>query len=299
MYSSLCEVSWCSPKNFQNAFIEKITDAGSKQCLVRLFSKRARSLDLKYTFWEVPSTSTSERHRQTQRTIAIMKKTPQNVTTKNSWCRKTPVEAAHQRFEMSTGDWYQCAVSISGQTRVTETVCWLLKGVTLCRHSWLSATCLLSLLRVLPGAKRRFLDTFSAVKPLSVVQTSSEKVPPRGPKTLLKVLEKLCADNSLFTAQSWGSHLQGLKLKRFPLGLWNRWMPLLGARFPTEIMTIWFWSRLVFAKLQFWHWHVFMRLIRVALRTQKSRPLSFYLLSFDTSIKLLIVWLVVFELLHK
>jgi hypothetical protein len=44
--------------------------------------------------------------------------------------------------------------------------------------------------------KRPFLGTFSAVKQLSAAQTSSKKVPPRGPKTLLKELEKLTADKA-------------------------------------------------------------------------------------------------------
>ena len=71
-------------QKLQNASIEKINDAGAKRRYVRSFAKRAKSLDLKYTFWEVPSILTIARPRQTQTLMAIVEKTSQNVTTIDS-----------------------------------------------------------------------------------------------------------------------------------------------------------------------------------------------------------------------
>ena len=61
-------------QKLRNASIEKLADAGAKRRYSRLFSKRAKSVDRKYTLCEVPSISTNARHRQTQRMMAIVEK---------------------------------------------------------------------------------------------------------------------------------------------------------------------------------------------------------------------------------
>ena len=68
-------------QKLQNVSIEKMNDAGGKRHYVRSFAKRAKSLDLKYTFWEVPSILTITRHRQTQTLMSIVEQNSQNVTT--------------------------------------------------------------------------------------------------------------------------------------------------------------------------------------------------------------------------
>ena len=72
-------------QKIKNASIKKLDDAGAwKRCYVRSFAKRAKSLDLNYTFWAVPSILTITRPRQTQTLMAIVEKTSQNVTTIDS-----------------------------------------------------------------------------------------------------------------------------------------------------------------------------------------------------------------------
>ena len=151
-------------QKLQNASIEKMNEAGGKRRYARSFAKRAKSLDLKYTFWEVPSIFTIARYRQTQTLMSIVKQNSQNVTTIDSWCQKTPVALVKQQFKRSAGNRYRCAVSKSGQNRATETVCWFLKVENSRRHGQSASTCLSILFRVLLDAKRPFLDTFSAVK---------------------------------------------------------------------------------------------------------------------------------------
>ena len=79
-------------------------------------------------------------------------------------------------------------------------------------HSSLIDTCLLGIFRVLLCANDPFLARFLLWNNFPLPKLSSKKVPPRGPKTLLKELEKLTADKAFLqrnpevhTCRDWGS----------------------------------------------------------------------------------------------
>jgi hypothetical protein len=84
------------------------------------------------------------------------------------------------------------------------------------------------------GAKRPLPSAFSAVKRLSVAQTSSWKVPSNGPKTLFKYIPAVARRYSHFTAKTGVMLLAGLSQVKLSCQIVSRTFLLMRKTFPSS-----------------------------------------------------------------
>ena len=139
---------------------------------------------------------------------------------------------------MTTGGWYRCAMSVFRQNRVQNELMsriagpqmvWKYKGMP-CEH----LAAYQSYLGCFWSAKRPLPSAFSAAKRLSVAQTSSWKVPPNGPKTLLKCIPAVARRYSHFTAKTGVMLLAGLSPVKLSCQIVSRTFLLIRKTFPSS-----------------------------------------------------------------